>query len=67
MGTVMSDETKYKSAYELDSDEKAADHELSDVTTDELSPMVRKAIRRGEQALAEAAQANGAAYQNVNK
>lgn len=37
----------------------------SDVTTGEVGSMVREAIRRGEQAMAEEARANGKAHQNA--
>ena len=36
-----------------------------DVTTGEVGSMVREAIKRGEQAIAEEAKANGAVHQNV--
>ncbi|MDF2535575.1 MAG: hypothetical protein K0R18_1734 [Bacillales bacterium] len=35
----------------------------SDVTTGEVGSMVREAIRRGEQAIADEAKANGEAHQ----
>ncbi|MDF2535580.1 MAG: hypothetical protein K0R18_1739 [Bacillales bacterium] len=37
----------------------------SDVTTGEVGSMVREAIKRGEQAIAEEAKTNGAAHQNA--
>jgi small acid-soluble spore protein F (minor alpha/beta-type SASP) len=37
----------------------------SDVTTGEIGSMVREVIRRGEQAIADEAKANGAAHQNA--
>lgn len=37
----------------------------SDVTTGEVGSMVREAIKRGEQAIAEEAKANGEIHQNV--
>ena len=37
----------------------------SDVTTGEVGSMVREAIKRGEQAIAEEAKVNGAVHQNV--
>nr|WP_092074632.1 hypothetical protein [Dendrosporobacter quercicolus]NSL47592.1 small, acid-soluble spore protein, alpha/beta type [Dendrosporobacter quercicolus DSM 1736]SDN06230.1 hypothetical protein SAMN04488502_11141 [Dendrosporobacter quercicolus] len=58
----MPEETKYNSIDEYGFGEEPENHDWNDGSLDELSPMVRKAIRRGEQALAEAAQANGAAY-----
>jgi hypothetical protein len=36
----------------------------SDVTTGEVGSMVREAIKRGEQAIADEAKANGEAHQN---
>lgn len=36
-----------------------------DVTTGEIGSMVREAIKRGEQAMAEEAKINGAAHQNA--
>lgn len=37
----------------------------SDVTTGEVGAMVREAVRRGEEAMAEEARANGKAHQNA--
>lgn len=65
MGKVMSEETKYKLAHDLGFGEKVEDHDWSDVTTGEVGSMVREAIKRGEQAIAEEAKANGAAHQNA--
>ena len=65
MGNVMSEETKYKLAHDLGFGEKVEDHDWSDVTTGEVGSMVREAIRRGEQAMAEKAKANGVAHQNA--
>lgn len=61
---VMSEEFKYKLAHDLGFGEKVEDGDWSDVTTGEVGSMVREAIRRGEQAMAEEAKANGAAHQN---
>lgn len=65
MGKVMSEETKYKLAHDLGFGEKVEDHDWSDVTTGEVGSMVREAIKRGEQAMAEEAKANGEVHQNV--
>ena len=65
MGKVMSEETKYKLAHDLGFGEKVEDHDWSDVTTGEVGSMVREAIKRGEQAMAEEAKVNGAAHQNA--
>lgn len=65
MGKVMSEETKYKLAHDLGFGEKVEDHDWSDVTTGEDGSMVREAIKRGEQAMAEEAKANGLAHQNA--
>jgi small acid-soluble spore protein F (minor alpha/beta-type SASP) len=63
MGKVMSEESKYKLAHDLGFGEKVEDHDWSDVTTGEVGSMVREAIRRGEQAIADEAKANGEAHQ----
>ncbi len=65
MGKVMSEEMKYKLAYDLGFGEKVEDHDWSDVTSGEVGSMVREAIRRGEQAMAEEAKANGAVHQHA--
>lgn len=65
MGKVMSEETKYKLAHDLGFGAKVEDHDWSDVTTGEVGSMVREAIIRGEQAIAEEAKTNGAAHQNA--
>lgn len=65
MGKVMSEEMKYKLAHDLGFGEKVEDHDWSDVTTGEVGSMVREAIKRGEQAMAEEAKANGAVHQNA--
>jgi len=62
MGKVMSDETKYKLAHDLGFGEKVEDGAWSDVTTGEVGSMVREAIKRGEQAIADEARANGKAH-----
>lgn len=62
---VMSEETKTKLANDLGFGDKVADGDWSDVTTGEVGSMVREAIKRGEQAIAEEAKANGAAHQNA--
>jgi small acid-soluble spore protein F (minor alpha/beta-type SASP) len=61
----MSDKTKYKLAHDLGFGEKVEDGDWSDVTTGEVGAMVREAIKRGEQAMAEEARANGLAHQNA--
>jgi len=61
---VMSEKMKYELANDLGFGDKVADKDWSDVTTGEVGSMVREAIRRGEQAMAEEAKANGAAHQN---
>jgi small acid-soluble spore protein F (minor alpha/beta-type SASP) len=65
MGKVMSEEMKYKLAHDLGFGEKVEDHDWSDVTTGEVGSMVREAIKRGEQAMAEEAKANGISHQNA--
>ena len=62
---VMSEETKNKLAHDLGFGEKVDDGDWSDVTTGEVGSMVREAIKRGEQAMAEEARANGRAHQNA--
>jgi len=63
MGKAMSEEAKYKLAHDLGFGEKVEDGDWSDVTTGEVGSMVREAIRRGEQAIADEAKANGEAHQ----
>jgi small acid-soluble spore protein F (minor alpha/beta-type SASP) len=65
MGKVMSEEAKYKLAHDLGFGEKVEDHDWSDVTTGEVGSMVREAIKRGEQTIAEEAKVNGAVHQNA--
>ena len=65
MGKVMSEETKYKLAHELGFGEKVEDGNWDDVTTGEVGSMVREAIKRGEEAMAEEAKANCAVHQNA--
>lgn len=65
MGKVMSEEAKNKLAHDLGFGEKVEDGDWSDVTTGEVGSMVREAIKRGEQAMAEEARANGIAHQNA--
>lgn len=65
MGKVMSEETKYKLAHELGFGEKVEDGNWDDVTTGEVGSMVREAIKRGEQAMAAEAKANGEMHQNA--
>jgi small acid-soluble spore protein F (minor alpha/beta-type SASP) len=64
-GKVMSEETKNKLAHDLGFGEKVEDGDWSDVTTGEVGSMVREAIKRGEQAIAEEARENGMAHQNA--
>ncbi|MDR7867554.1 MAG: small, acid-soluble spore protein, alpha/beta type [Sporomusaceae bacterium] len=63
---VMSEETKQKLADDLGFGDRTADGDWSDVTTGEVGSMVREAIKRGEQAMAEEARKNGLAHQNAN-
>ena len=65
MEKVMSEETKNKLAHDLGFGEKVEDGDWSDVTTGEVGSMVREAIKRGEQAMAEEAKFNGQAHQNA--
>jgi len=65
MGKVMSEETKNKLAHDLGFGAKVEDGDWSDVTTGEVGSMVKEAIRRGEQAVAEEARDNGKAHQNI--
>ena len=65
MGKVMSEETKQKLANDLGFEDRTADGDWSDVTTGEVGSMVKEAIKRGEQAMAEEAKANGMAHQNA--
>lgn len=65
MGKVMSEETKYKLAHDLGFGEKVEDGNWDDVTTGEVGSMVREAIKRGEQAMAAEAKANGEMHQNA--
>ncbi len=65
MGKVMSEEMKYKLAHDLGFGEKVEDYDWSDVTSGEVGSMVREAIKRGEQAMAEEAKANGAIHQHA--
>lgn len=62
---VMSEEMKYELAHDLGFGAKVEDGDWSDVTTGEVGSMVREAIKRGEQAMAEEARANGKAHQNA--
>ncbi len=62
---IMSQETKDKLAHDLGFGAKVEDGDWSDVTTGEVGSMVREAIKRGEQAIAEEAKANGSAHQNA--
>jgi len=65
MGKVMSEETKNKLAHDLGFGAKVEDGNWDDVTTGEVGSMVREAIKRGEQAIAGDAKANGRAHQNA--
>ncbi len=62
---VMSEKTKVQLANDLGFGDKVADGDWSDVTTGEVGSMVREAVKRGEQAMAEEARANGKAHQNA--
>ncbi|HWR44610.1 small, acid-soluble spore protein, alpha/beta type [Sporomusa sp.] len=61
----MSEKLKYELAHDLGFGEKVEDGDWSDVTTGEVGSMVREAIKRGEEAMAKEAEANGKAYQNA--
>lgn len=65
MAKVMSEETKNKLAHDLGFGAKVEDGNWDDVTTGEVGSMVREAIKRGEQSIAEEARANGRAHQNA--
>jgi small acid-soluble spore protein F (minor alpha/beta-type SASP) len=62
---IMSQETKNKIAHDLGFGEKVEDGNWDDVTTGEVGSMVREAIKRGEQAIAEEAKTNGKTDQNA--
>lgn len=62
---VMSEEMKYELAHDLGFGAKVEDGDWSDVTTGEVGSMIREAIRRGEQAMAEEAKTNGKAHKNA--
>jgi len=66
---VMSEKSKVRLANDLGFGAKVADGDWSDVTTGEVGSMVREAIKRGEQAIADEAgteaRANGKAHQNA--
>jgi len=62
---VMSEESKKQLANELGFGHKIEDGNWSDVTTGEVGSMVREAIKRGEDKLAEEARLNGLAHQNA--
>ena len=64
MGKVMSEASKQQLAHELGFGEKVEDGDWSDVTTGEVGAMVREAIKRGENKLAEEAKLNGLAHQD---
>jgi len=53
MGGVMSDKFKSQLANDLGFGEKIEDGDWGDVTTREVGMMVREAIRRGEEAMAD--------------
>ncbi len=61
----MSEQMKYQLAHDLGFGEKVEDGDWSDVTTGEIGSMVREAIKRGEQAMAEEARLNGSIHQNA--
>ncbi|MDR3589042.1 MAG: small, acid-soluble spore protein, alpha/beta type [Negativicutes bacterium] len=61
----MSEETKNKLAHDLGFGAKVEDGNWDDVTTGEVGSMVREAIKRGEQSIAEEARANGKVHQNA--
>lgn len=65
MGKAMSEQMKYQLAHDLGFGEKVEDGDWSDVTTGEIGSMVREAIKRGEQAMAEEARLNGSIHQNA--
>lgn len=65
MGKVMSEKMKYKLANELGFGAKVEDGDWSDVTSGEVGSMVKEAIKRSEQAMAEEAKTNGMAHQHA--
>lgn len=65
MGKVMSEETKNKLAHDLGFGDKVEDGDWSDVTTGEVGSMVREAIKRGEQAIANDTTMNEEAHQHA--
>ena len=65
MGKAMSEQMKYQLAHDLGFGEKVENGDWSDVTTGEIGSMVREAIKRGEQAMAEEARLNGSIHQNA--
>ena len=65
MGKAMSEQMKYQLAHDLGFGEKVEDGDWSDVTTGEIGSMVREALKRGEQAMAEEARLNGSIHQNA--
>lgn len=64
-GKVMSEETKQKLANDLGFGDRTADGDWSDVTTGEVGSMVREAIKRGEEAMANDTTMNGKAHQHA--
>ena len=64
-GGVMSEEAKVKIANDLGFGDKVTDGDWSDVTTGEVGSMVREAIKRGSQAIAEDAKVNGEFHQHA--
>lgn len=64
---VMSQAAKDKLAHELGFGEKVEDGDWSDVTTGEVGSMVREAIKRGEEAMANDTTMNGKAHQHAMK
>lgn len=65
MGKVMSQETKNKLAHDLGFGDKVDDGDWSDVTTGEVGSMVREAIKRAEESIADEASANTDAHQHA--
>ncbi|WP_418627052.1 small, acid-soluble spore protein, alpha/beta type [Anaerosinus sp.] len=65
MGKVMSEQMKKQLAHDLGFGAKVEDGDWSDVTTGEIGSMIREAIKRGEQAMAEEASLNGSIHQKA--
>ncbi|GAB6137740.1 small, acid-soluble spore protein, alpha/beta type [Halanaerobaculum tunisiense] len=53
MGRIMSDETKYELAEELGFDHKVKNGDWGDITTREAGSLVRQAIKKAEENMAQ--------------